>query len=69
MVWSLERKVEWVVLEKVGEVVANGDLVAPYSKEVSCSSGEQGGEAHAEVSLSGELVDWSSSNGGPNEGV
>ena len=49
-------------------IASNGDLVAELSKEVSCSSGEQGGEGHTEVSLSGELVDGSSSlNGGPHE--
>ena len=33
------------------------------------SSGEQGGEGHAEVALCCKLIDGCSSNGGPCEGV
>ena len=58
-----------LILEKMGEVVANSHLIAALSKEVCSSSGEQCGECHTEVSLCGELIDWSSSNGGPHEGV
>ena len=57
------------VLHEVGEVVADGKLVAALSQEVSGSSGEQGGEGHAEVALCGKLIDGCSSNGGPCEGV
>ena len=56
------------ILEKVG-VVSDGDVVDALSKEVSRSCGVQGGEAHAEVTFSGELIDWSSPDGRPTEGV
>jgi len=58
-----------IILGKVGEVISDGDVVAALSKEVSRSCGVQGEEGHAEVTFSGELMDWSSPNGRPNEGV
>ena len=49
------------------EVVSNSDFIAMWTKEISCSCGKQGGKCHAEISLTGELIDGSSTNGGPHE--
>lgn len=57
------------LLEKVGEVVADGDLVAVLPKKVCCSCGVQGGKCHREVTFCGELIGWSSPDCRPNEGV
>ena len=51
------------------KVVANGDLVAALSYEVSSSSGKQSGKGNAEVPLCGELIDGGSTDSGPHEGV
>ena len=38
-------------------------------KVTSYTGGEQCREGHAEVTLSGELLDWCSTNSQPHEGV
>lgn len=49
------------------KVVSNGVLVALLPKEISSPSWKQGEEGHAEVTLCGELIDWSSPNCGPHK--
>ena len=49
------------------KVVADSDLIAALSKKISSSHGKQGGECHAEISLSSELMDGSAANDGPHE--
>lgn len=49
------------------KVVADSDLIAALSKKISSSHGKQAGECHAEISLSGELMDGSAANNGPRE--
>ena len=57
------------IQQQMLKLVANCDLATPLAKEVSSTSWEQCGECHTEVPLCGELVDWSSTNSGPHEGV
>ena len=56
-----------IVLQQVLEVVSDGDWDLTLAKEVSFSSGEEGGEGTGEVALSGELIQWHSTNGGPHQ--
>ena len=45
-----------IVLHQVFEVVPDGNWDLTLAEEVSCSSGEEGGESTSEVAFSGELV-------------
>ena len=56
-----------IILHQVLEVVADGDWHLTLAEEVSSSSGEEGGEGTGEVALSGELIEWHSSDGGPHQ--
>ena len=56
-----------IILHQVLEVVPDGDWDLTLAEEVSCSSGEEGGEGTGEVALCGELIEWHSSNGGPHQ--
>ena len=47
-----------IILHQVLEVVADGDWHLTLAKEVSSSSGEEGGEGTGEVALGGELIEW-----------
>ena len=51
--------------KQVLKAVTNGDLVATLPKKKSSSSWKQGGE----LSLCAKLIDWSPTNGGPQEGA
>ena len=62
-------KATFLILEEMGEIVASSHLIAALSQEVCSSSRGQCGEGHTVVSLCAELVDWSSSNGGPHNGM
>ena len=64
--WML-GKTTVIVLHQVLEVVPDGDWDLTLAEEVSCSSGEEGGEGTGEVALSGELIEWHSTNGWPHE--
>ena len=55
-----------IILHQVLEVVADGDWHLTLAKEVSSSSGEEGGEGTDEVALGGELIEWHSSDGRPH---
>ena len=55
-----------IVLHQVLEVVPDGDWDLTLAEEVSCSSGEKGGEGTGEVALGGEFIEWRSTNGGPH---
>ena len=64
--WMLS-KTTVIILHQVLEVVSDGDWDLTLAKEVSCSCGEEGGEGTGEVALSGELIEWHSTNGGPHQ--
>ena len=51
-----------VILHQVLEVVPDGDWDLTMAQEVSCSSGEEGGEGTSEVALSGELIERNTSD-------
>ena len=56
-----------IIHHQVLEVVTNGNLIATLSKEICCSCWKQCRKSHREVPLRVELVDGSSSNGGPHK--
>ena len=64
--WML-GKTTIIVLHQVLEVVADGGWDLTLAEEVSCYSGEKGGESAGEVALSCELIEWNSTNGGPHQ--
>jgi len=46
-----------IILHQMFEVVADGDLDLTLSQEVTCTSGEEGGEGTCEVSLGGKFIE------------